>query len=250
MPVTRRTVLEMLAASLPAWGLGGCAGAELRVLIETAGGEFIDASHCIVTVPINVLRADLIAFDPPLAAERRAALDQLDLSNLEKVVLTFEEADWAELEGEVGLVMEGIGPDKAFPTWFDLSDYTGVPTLACLHFATFARELQDSDASPEDIAARAKQSLERALGRSLPEPSAVAVSGWRRDPWARGSYSMDLVGSDGTAYEALAKPENERLLFAGEGTSATLSATVHGALMTGLREAKRIDPTAELEGLC
>ncbi len=223
---------------------------EIGILVETAGGELIDASHCIVTAPVNVLKADVIAFDPPLSAERRAALDQLGMSNLEKVVLTFDEADWAEFEGEVGLVMEGVGPDKAFPTWFDLSDYTGVPTLACLYFATFARELQDSNASPEDIAGRAKQSLERALGRTLPEPSAVAVSEWRRDPYSRGSYSMDLVGSDGTAYEALAKPENGRLLFAGEATSATLSATVHGALMTGLREAKRIDSAAELEGLC
>jgi polyamine oxidase len=39
---------------------------------------------------------------------------------------------------------------------------------------------------------------------------------------------------------ALAEPVSERLLFAGEATHEEFFATVHGAYMSGIREAKRI----------
>lgn len=223
---------------------------EAGVLIETADGEEVDGSHCIVTAPIGVLKADVMTFDPPLSQAKKDALAQLDMANLEKVVFTFDQADWDEFAGEVGVIMEGVGPDKAWPTWFDFSEFTGVPTLACLYYATFARNTQDSDLSTDQIAEAALASLERALGRPLPAPTGIAVTAWRRDPWSRGSYSMDLVGADGSAYDTLAEPTQGRLLFAGEGTIAAMSSTVHGALVSGLREARRIEASASLPGQC
>jgi len=140
------------------------------LVVETENDTF-DASHCIVTVPVGVLKADVIAFEPPLSAARRGALDQLDMSNLEKVVLTFDEADWDEFAGEVGLVMEGVGVDKAFPSWFDLSDYTGTPTLACLYFSTFARDLQDSNAPPSPSLPGPRPASRPRWAASSPPPS-------------------------------------------------------------------------------
>ncbi|CAH0399861.1 unnamed protein product [Chilo suppressalis] len=68
---------------------------------------------------------------------------------------------------------------------------------------------------------------------------------WRADPFARGSYSFVAVGSSGTDYDLLAAPvpgapgEN-RLFFAGEHTMRNYPATVHGAFLSGLREAGRL----------
>ncbi|MCO4774159.1 MAG: FAD-dependent oxidoreductase [Deltaproteobacteria bacterium] len=228
----------------------GVTTGEGSVLVETSGGELIEGSHVIVTVPVGVLEAGVIAFDPPLPAAKQEAIDRSEMANLEKVVFTFGEADWAEFEGQIGLVMEGVGADKAFPTWFDFSTEAGVPTIACLYFASFARGLQDSDATTEQIAADALASLEAALGRSLPEPTGVAVTEWRRDPWARGSYSMVSVHSTHDEPQRLAEPVAGRLLFAGEATSVMQGATVHGAFISGLREARRIEPTAGLPGQC
>ena len=101
---------------------------------------------------------------------------------------------------------------------------------------------------------------------------------WREDPWARGSYSYVAVGSSGSDYDILAKPISPvsphqlpislyrnlhslktidalpRVFFAGEHTNRnhpgknsehgiivlTVAATVHGAMISGLREATRI----------
>jgi len=78
------------------------------------------------------------------------------------------------------------------------------------------------------------------------------VSRWRADPWARGSYSYVAAGSSGNDYDLMAQPITPgpsipgapqpipRLFFAGEHTIRNYPATVHGALLSGLREAGRI----------
>lgn len=99
--------------------------------------------------------------------------------------------------------------------------------------------------------------------KAVPQPKETVVTRWRADPWARGSYSYVKVGSSGTDYDLLASPvkpktqaneakfddtegEDEeervmpRLFFAGEHTIRNYPATVHGALLSGLREAGRI----------
>jgi [histone H3]-N6,N6-dimethyl-L-lysine4 FAD-dependent demethylase len=100
--------------------------------------------------------------------------------------------------------------------------------------------------------------------KAVPQPKETVVTRWRADEWARGSYSYVKVGSSGTDYDLLASPvkpktsaneakfdetedaEDEdnkvlpRLFFAGEHTIRNYPATVHGALLSGLREAGRI----------
>ncbi|CAH2269947.1 jg24541, partial [Pararge aegeria aegeria] len=80
---------------------------------------------------------------------------------------------------------------------------------------------------------------------AVPQPKECVVTRWRADPFARGSYSFVAVGSSGTDYDLLAAPvpdtsgEN-RLFFAGEHTMRNYPATVHGAFLSGLREAGRL----------
>ena len=72
------------------------------------------------------------------------------------------------------------------------------------------------------------------------------MSRWRADPYARGSYSYVAAGSSGNDYDLLASPiahqagAPARLFFAGEHTVRNYPATVHGALLSGFREAGRI----------
>jgi hypothetical protein len=61
-----------------------------------------------------------------------------------------------------------------------------------------------------------------------------------------GTYSYPTIGSyptngDPSMREALAAPEGDVLYFAGEATSNEYSATVFGALDSGLRTAAEID---------
>jgi monoamine oxidase len=63
---------------------------------------------------------------------------------------------------------------------------------------------------------------------------------WQNDPFSRGAYSYGAVGSDG-AQEALGRPIESTLFFAGEATDTTgNNGTVHGAIASGRRAAKEI----------
>jgi monoamine oxidase len=86
----------------------------------------------------------------------------------------------------------------------------------------------------------AMASLREALGAKVPEPTGAVVVRWAGDPFARGYYSHVAVGARAADMDALAAPEGERLYFCGEATMRGYSATVHGAYLSGLREAARI----------
>jgi polyamine oxidase len=60
------------------------------------------------------------------------------------------------------------------------------------------------------------------------------------DPCARGSYSFLATGSSPDDQDAPAEPAGDRVLFAGETTQPEHFATVHGAYLSGVREAQRI----------
>lgn len=66
------------------------------------------------------------------------------------------------------------------------------------------------------------------------------IHDWQMDPFSRGAYSYGRVGGDGMP-EALAKPIDNTLFFAGEATDITgHNGTVHGAIASGNRAAAEI----------
>lgn len=60
------------------------------------------------------------------------------------------------------------------------------------------------------------------------------------DSYSYGSYSFLKADSEPEMREDLADPINSKLYFAGEATHSDYPATVHGAYLSGLREALRI----------
>ena len=91
----------------------------------------------------------------------------------------------------------------------------------------------------------------------LSQPKETVVTRWKSDEWSRGSYSFVAAGSSGNDYDLMASPvapppvtgmapgnpsppNPPRVFFAGEHTIRNYPATVHGALLSGLREAGRI----------
>jgi monoamine oxidase len=77
-------------------------------------------------------------------------------------------------------------------------------------------------------------------GVSVPTPIRTAITRWANDPFAFGSYSYPCTGSPRSDITALAASVNKSLYFAGEATNADYPGTVHGAYLSGVREAKNI----------
>lgn len=78
----------------------------------------------------------------------------------------------------------------------------------------------------------------------VPSPSRIARSSWSKDQLARGSHSFVSVGSTPEQREALAKPIDDRIFFAGEATSLSAPATVRGAFESGERAAGEVRAVA------
>ncbi|EDV39455.1 uncharacterized protein Dana_GF25315 [Drosophila ananassae] len=191
-------------------------------------------------------QSNTVKFDPPLPDWKQQAIRRLGFGNLNKVVLCFDRIFWdpnANLFGHVGSTTSSRG--EMFLFW----SISSSPVLLAL-VAGMSANIVES-VTDDIIIGRCMSVLKNIFGNtSVPQPKETVVTRWRSDPWARGSYSYVSVGSSGSDYDLLAAPvipptckEPEglpRLFFAGEHTIRNYPATVHGAYLSGLREAGRI----------
>ena len=125
----------------------------------------------------------------------------------------------------------------------NLHALTGFPVLSCFVSCANARHIEGL--SDDEAAAIVHRSLTAWLGQTPPAPCAAHVTRWARDEYARGSYSHMITGLSETRHRsAFAQPVTNEygadLRFAGEHTSRNHFATVHGALLSGWREARAI----------
>lgn len=70
-------------------------------------------------------------------------------------------------------------------------------------------------------------------------PKELLRTAWHNDTNTLGSYSFTSVETRMKDFDILAKTINSKLYFAGEHTSQDYFSTVHGAYLSGIREAKK-----------
>ncbi len=207
---------------------------ETGVTVRTNSGTF-EANRVLVTLPIGVLKAGKVAFDPPLPEKKQAAIDVLGLAVLNKLYLQFDEPFWQRSPDWITYIPEEKG---IFMAWYNFYRATKQPILAGFNVGDFARELEAL--SDEQIVAQAMDVLRVMYGADTPDPLNVQITRWANDPFALCSYSAPAVGMTDKTRADLAAPIDNRVFFAGEATHSDYPATVHGAYLSGLREAKRI----------
>lgn len=206
------------------------------VTVSTSQGEY-RGSHVVVTVPLGVLKAGALSFSPPLPASKQAAIDRLGMGSLEKVILRYDSAFWpAPGSGNFLYVSPNRGE---FPLIVDYTAFAaGSPTVVGFYSGDYRRAIV---AEPDSaIAQRLAEVMGQISGIPAPAPIAAHVTRWKADPFAGGSYSYLAVGATPADYAELALPVGNRLLFAGEATSVDYNGYVHGAMLTGIREAERL----------
>lgn len=111
------------------------AGAGVEVVVDGTAHMF---DGVIVTVPLGVLKAQTIAFDPPLPAEHISAIDRLGMGLLNKVYLQFEEQFW---EPDID-VLGFAGPDRHFSWWINHSKVVDQPVLVAFNGGSRAVEIE------------------------------------------------------------------------------------------------------------
>ena len=130
-----------------------------------AGGQRWIADAVIVTVPLGVLKAGTIRFDPPLPEDHQRAIEAIGFGRYEKLILQFDEPFWDDVD-QISVARSG-----AFTNWYNLKRVTGQPVLMALNGAL---------RPPSSRALRF-----RAKPRSPPRRSRASMAAGFGDRWPR-----------------------------------------------------------------
>lgn len=189
--------------------------------LETSAGPF-DFDRVILTLPLGVLKAGAVRFDPALPDPKIEAVEALGLEVLDKLALRFEHRAWPA-EPDFFCLNQ---PDGETLTCFNLWPNLGEPVLV----AFLLGKIQTIE--------QVLPMLRRAFP-ALPDPVASRRSHWGADPCSQGAFCLRPPGVDPASFDRLADPVGP-LGFAGEATCRAYPATVYGAYLSGIREAERI----------
>jgi monoamine oxidase len=228
-----------------------------RVTVHgSQGSSTWDAPRVLVTLPLSLLKAPVgqlgaIQFIPGLPQQKLAALDNLEMGKVIRLILRFRERFWesikpsARARRSLTKLAFLFSRDQWFPTW-----WTTMPKKAPLitGWAPFRSAERLSGQRESFVVERSLQTLSHLLGPSAQELQSLLEAAyfhdWQQDPFSRGAYSYGKVGADG-AQHALAAPLDNTLFFAGEASDTSgHNGTVHGAIASGYRAAREI-----LEGI-
>ena len=202
------------------------------VQVTSAAGEVHHADAAVVSLPLGVLKAGRVAFEPALPAQKQEALAGLKMGPVMKMVYLFDEHI---LDPAIGAIYAKGNP----PMWWSpsLGRVGGQVVWTAFFTGDYARELL-----PLGEAAalqRGLDTLRREIGRPDLQYVKARWVNWPEDEFALGGYSVCLPGHY-DARDKLALP-TPPLYWAGEASAPHhLTAMVHGAYFSGQRAANEI----------
>lgn len=205
-----------------------------KIKVTHSGGlEAVD--YLVITVPLGVLKNKRIEFVPALPTAKQEAIQKIGMNCVNKFLMTWNERFWDEVQ-YISYTPEAadkfnyfVNVQKFHPT---------VPALMTFAYADYARHTETL--TDDQIKSEILAHLKDIYGTSVPAPTAILRTKWNAHPYSFGSYSYTAVGTEMDQFEILAEAIDDRLFFAGEHTEVDYFSTVHGAYLSGVREAGKI----------
>lgn len=212
-------------------------GERLRVVFRQGGAErVVDADRVIAAVPVPALAR--ISIEPALSAAKRQIFARLEHTPVTRLYLQTSRRIWAEA---------GVGGTCFTDLPIQLvTEHPLLPTSeptprGILEVHVKGEEAARLDALDDEARLeRVLVSLEKVHPGVRGVVEGVTTISWGMDPWAGGGYPWWKPGELTAWLPELARPEG-RVHFAGDQTSH-LARTLEGALESGVRAAREIDP--------
>ncbi|KAG7462507.1 hypothetical protein MATL_G00185600 [Megalops atlanticus] len=235
-------------------------GRTFPVLVECESGETFPADHVIVTVPLGYLKKHQeTLLSPPLPLSKVHSIQRMGFGTNNKIFMEFNEPFWDPdcetiffvWEDETDLV--DVVPNVEMSWIKKLFGFTVLkPTeryghMLCGWIAGHESEYMES--LPEaEVQQSITELIRRFTGNPTITPKRILRSQWYHDPYTYGSYTYVAKGCSEYDIDILAEPlplkgsntKPLQVLFAGEATNQSFFSTVHGALLSGWREAERL----------
>lgn len=204
--------------------------------IKVKHNEIIsEADFVLITVPLGVLKAKAINFSPALPVFKQNAIEKVGMNCVNKFLLVWETAFWDDVQ-YISYTPEI--KDK-FNYFVNVKKYQpSQNALMTFAYAEYARKTETM--SDQQIIDEIMTHLKDMYGAEIPLPKEFYRTNWQSNENTYGSYSYTAVGTEMSHFEDLATSLNDQLFFAGEHTEVDYFSTVHGAYLSGIREANKI----------
>jgi monoamine oxidase len=196
--------------------------------------EVFYADAVIVTLPLGILKKNLVSFSPALPDNKQQAIQRLGMGIFNITALKFPTAFWPEKTPAIYFT-----PSRDLPItiFFNAYRFTQQPILIGYSGGEYARQLEAL--SDSELIEKTMRGFKSVWGSTIPKPESWINTRWSCDPFSYGSFSYVATGASGTDFETMAEPVANHLFFAGEATSKH-PGTTHGAYLSGIREAEKI----------
>ncbi|KAL2609406.1 hypothetical protein R1flu_027979 [Riccia fluitans] len=207
-----------------------------------SGEQVFEGDMALCTAPLGVLKREAIRFEPPLPQRKIDAIKRLGFGLLNKVVMLFSHSFWGAELDTFGHLAESTSRRGEFFLFYSYAAVSGGPLLLALVAGEAAINFESMP--PIEAVTRVLTVLRgiyEPRGIKVPDPIQTVCTRWGGDSLCYGSYSNVAVGASGDDYDILAESVGDgRLFFGGEATNRRYPATMHGAFLSGLREAGNI----------
>ena len=213
-------------------------GGRIRVTVE--GGRDFTGDAVISTIPFSVM--DGVQVTPGWSAPKQRMFREMEWEKTVKVILQTRSPQWLKQNIRGWPVLGGDRP------WERIIDITGNEPSGRGNVFFYLNGANAQAYLDRPAATRAQDFLadfRREEPDFVDEPTFLDHFSWGEQPWIRGSFAGLPIGG-GWMVREWEKPEG-RIHFAGDWTSLK-SGWVEGAIESGLRAARQIDPAARPEG--
>lgn len=208
--------------------------AEDGVTVTTDNGAF-EADYCICAVPLGVLKANKIKFDPELPGGYKSSIGKIGFGSVTKLALKFDEPFWDTETQYFGITTE---PKGRWNYWLNYRTFSNENILLGLSVGDYA--LTADRMSDSEMVEDALEVLRNVWEDDVGTPTQVLATHWAEDPYTLGAYAFPQPGNRKSDFDDLGEPIEDRLILAGEHTIFDYAGTTHGAFMTGVRAAEYI----------
>jgi len=212
----------------------GISIAESGATVRTEGTD-IRADGVVCSVPLGVLKAGGIAFEPALPRGHRDAIRALGFGTVTKIAFEFARPFWDVGTQYFGVMTDPVGRWNYWLNYRTFSDRNVLLGLSVGGYAPVADRMGDAEMAADALAV-----LRQAWGTAVDRPLRTLTTHWSTDPHALGAYSYPRPGNRAAQFDGLAEPVGGRLFLCGEHTRFDYHGTVHGAWLSGLDAARRV----------
>ena len=201
----------------------------------------IEATKVIVTVPVSVLKAGDIVFNPALPSTKSAALANMEMDSSLRILMDFKMNFWGLSSGFLyggsaspEYLNAGIGRSESSKT---LS--ITVNGAKAAEFSALGKDVIPVLLNEMDAVFGGKASLN--IRKDLNDNVITVIQDWSREKYIRGGVSYLRPEGSNQDRANLGAAVNGKIFFAGEATdSGGESGTINGALHSGDRAANEI----------